>query len=211
MSDDKKMNIFMKLQKSRVELQNKKIKKSGKNKYSNYDYFELGDFLPQINEICLNNGLSTIFHFRTDVAVLSVIDIDNPEDIITFETPIELASLKGCVNIQNIGGTQTYARRYLYMMAFEIAESDFIDSGNVEKDDEGPNEKINDIKVSTIYDLIEKTNSNMEEFLKYYKVKKVEDLTNKKFAACMQLLNKKLKENEIKNQVTPTENEDFEF
>ena len=58
------INIYQKLQKSRVELQAKNLKKSGKNSYSNYEYFELGDFLPGVNEVCNNNGLATIFHFK---------------------------------------------------------------------------------------------------------------------------------------------------
>ena len=38
------MNIYEKLQKCRVDLQQMNIKKSGKNKFSGYMYFELGDF-----------------------------------------------------------------------------------------------------------------------------------------------------------------------
>ena len=45
MGEQKQLNIYQKLQKSRVDLQNKKLKKTGINKYSNYDYFELGDLL----------------------------------------------------------------------------------------------------------------------------------------------------------------------
>ena len=45
------MNVFEKLQKARVDLQKKELKKSGKNTYSNYDYFQLADFLPELNEI----------------------------------------------------------------------------------------------------------------------------------------------------------------
>jgi len=61
-------NIYAKLQKSRVELQKKEMKKSGENKFSHYNYFELGDFLPQINEICERNGLATIFEFTEEKA-----------------------------------------------------------------------------------------------------------------------------------------------
>jgi hypothetical protein len=203
---EEKINIFQKLQKSRVELQQKKIKKSGKNTYSNYEYFELGDFLPAINEICLKNGISPIFHFSNELATLTIFDADNTESTLVFETPIDIASLKGCNNIQNIGGTQTYARRYLYMMAFEIAESDFIDSGAIQKDDDGPNVKIDSMRVSIIQDLVEKTNTNLDEFLKWVKVKSIEDITNKKFVMCMQQLNKKLEKIEKESkEVTPTD------
>ena len=96
--ETKQLNIYQKIQKSRVDLQNKKLKKTGVNKYSNYDYFELGDFLPAINEICNNNGLATIFQFTKELATLDVIDVDNPENKLQFSTPVEIALLKGCSN-----------------------------------------------------------------------------------------------------------------
>ena len=37
----------------RVKLQNSKLKKSGKNKFAGFDYFELADFLPTLNELML--------------------------------------------------------------------------------------------------------------------------------------------------------------
>jgi hypothetical protein len=189
--EEVKLNIYQKLQKSRVELQQRKIKKTGSNKYANYDYFELGDFLPGINEICNNNGLTPIFHFEPQLATLTVIDCDNIENKIEFTTPIEIATLKGCSNIQNIGGTQSYARRYLYMMAFEIAESDIVDGGEIDQDAEQGKRKIDKASVFVINKLLEETNSDKEKFLNYMGVKKVEDITNDCLGACMRDLNKK--------------------
>ena len=37
------MNVFEKLQSVRVKLQEREIKKSGKNNYSGFTYFELAD------------------------------------------------------------------------------------------------------------------------------------------------------------------------
>ena len=51
MVEEKKLNIFQKIQRARVELQKKDIKKTGLNKYSGYKYFDLGDFLPHINSL----------------------------------------------------------------------------------------------------------------------------------------------------------------
>ena len=50
MEKEKQLNLYQKLQKVRVELQNSKLKKSGKNTFSKYEYFELGDFLPKVKE-----------------------------------------------------------------------------------------------------------------------------------------------------------------
>lgn len=210
--ENKKLNIFQKIQKARVDLQKSKLKKTGKNEYSKYEYFELGDFLPAINEICSNLGLCNIFNFTSDKATLTVIDAENIESKLEFSTPVELATLKGCSDIQNIGGTQTYCRRYLYIMAYEIAENDVLDSGDKEID-EG-NFKISEVQVNTIREILTKTNSNVEEFLKWAKVKKIEDITRRKFATVMIQLNKKQKEfEELQKQVTPvdTEQEQLEF
>ena len=66
MEKEKQLNLYQKLQKVRVELQNSKLKKSGKNTFSKYEYFELGDFLPKVNELCEKYNLSTIFQFTKE-------------------------------------------------------------------------------------------------------------------------------------------------
>ena len=212
MAEQKQLNIYQKLQKSRVELQNKKLKKTGMNKYSNYDYFELGDFLPGINEICEKNGLATIFHFTSELATLKIIDVDNIESTLEFSTPVEIASLKGCSTIQNIGGTQSFARRYLYIMAFEIAESDMIDGGEIDVDKEQGKQYIDQAAVFVINKLLEDTKTDVSKFLGWCKVDKVEHIPNLMLASCMKELKdkkakidkaqqEKAKENIIPNEI----------
>lgn len=185
------INIYQKLQKSRVELQAKNLKKSGKNSYSNYEYFELGDFLPGVNELCNNNGLATIFHFEKEIATLTIIDVDNPESIIKFETPIEMAAIKGSSTIQQIGGTQTYARRYLYMMAFEIAETDIVDKSEVDLEKQEGEQRIGTVYLNVIRKLIDETETEITSFLKYAGVEKLEDIKNKDYPDLLKLLEKK--------------------
>jgi len=121
------MNIYEKLQMCRVALQKAKIKKSGKNTYSGYDYFELSDFLPTINELFMENRLCSQVSFDNTIATLTITDIDKPEDKITFTSPMADAQLKGCHPIQNLGAVETYSRRYLYMAAMEITEPDILE------------------------------------------------------------------------------------
>ena len=45
------MNIFEKIQAARVELQEMNLKMGGYNKFADFKYFELKDFLPEINKI----------------------------------------------------------------------------------------------------------------------------------------------------------------
>lgn len=130
------MNIYKKLQKCRVDLQNSNLKKSGNNKFAGYSYFELGDFLPKINELMLENGLTSSICFMTEIATLTIIDSDKPEDKLEFTSPIASAQLKGCHDIQNLGAVQTYLRRYLWTNAMEIVEHDPLDATTGQQQDE---------------------------------------------------------------------------
>jgi hypothetical protein len=122
------MNVYKKLQEARIDLQSRPLKKSGKNNFAGYQYFELGDFLPTIQQICLDKGLCGSVTFYTDIAVLTITDVDKPEDKIEFKCPMSSAALKGCHEVQNLGAVQTYLRRYLWTNAFEIVEHDALDA-----------------------------------------------------------------------------------
>ena len=130
-----KMNIYVKLSKARVELQNSEIKKSGYNSFSKYKYFELQDFLPTINEIFNNLGLVAIFNLDEKRAKLTIVNADKTEESLTFYTPTAEADIKGAQAIQKLGGVHTYLKRYLYLNALEIAEHDAIDGLPQEKND----------------------------------------------------------------------------
>lgn len=122
------MNIYEKLQNMRVELQQKNIKKSGKNKFVGYEYYELSDVLPAINDLQAKYKTCSFVNFNPDVAVLTIVNSEKPDEQITFSSPIAGLNLKGAHEIQNLGGIQTYSRRYLYLNAFEITENDYFDS-----------------------------------------------------------------------------------
>jgi len=121
------MSVYKKLQKARMLLQNTKLNKSGKNKFAGYEYFELGDFLPQIQSICDTIGLCGVLSFTNDMAYLTIHDADS-EGFVTFTSPMSSAALKGCHDVQNLGAVQTYLRRYLWTNAFEIVEHDALDA-----------------------------------------------------------------------------------
>jgi len=122
------MSIHKKLMQARLKLQTADLKKSGHNKFAGYKYFELGDFLPTIQEISNEVGICGTVTFYTDIAVLTVTDMDDATQFIEFKCPMSSAALKGCHEVQNLGAVQTYLRRYLWTNAFEIVEHDAIDS-----------------------------------------------------------------------------------
>ena len=119
--------VHKKLINARMMLQQTELKKSGHNKFSNYYYFELGDFLPQINEIFHGQGLCGVISYDTDYASLTITDVDDGTNIV-ITSPMADANLKGCHPIQNLGAVETYTRRYLWVTAMEIVEHDALDS-----------------------------------------------------------------------------------
>ena len=131
-----KLNLLQKLQKCRVELQNKNLKKSGNNKFANFKYYELADFLPTVNELFDKYKLFSQFTLDNNTATLEIFDTEKTYkcdeyefyDSVAFTIPSEKVEIKGSNAIQNLGGSNTYLRRYLYLNALEIVENDLYDA-----------------------------------------------------------------------------------
>ena len=121
------MNVFEKLNEARIRFQNANVKKSGKNNYAGYTYYELADILPAINKIAQELKFSCIVNFTPDLATLDFVDCEKNEKI-TFTSPMSSASLKGAMDVQNTDAVITYLKRYLYQNCFEIVEGDALDS-----------------------------------------------------------------------------------
>jgi len=119
--------VHKKLMQARIALQNAPLKKSGHNKFAGYSYFELGDFIPTINQIFNEIGLCGVVSYDAEIASLTITDVDDGTSII-ITSPMAEANLKGCHPIQNLGAVETYTRRYLWVTAMEIVENDAMDS-----------------------------------------------------------------------------------
>ena len=128
-------NVYQKLLEARVLFMEEDVKKSGKNMKMSYKYFELQDIVPVALPIFQKVGLLPVTTFENDVATMTVINVDNPADYINFTSPMReiepiiSAKTGGEVTnaIQRLGSVETYQRRYLYMIALDIVESDSID------------------------------------------------------------------------------------
>ena len=132
------MNVFEKLNEARIRFQNANVKKSGKNSYAGYTYYELADILPAINKIAQELKFSCIVNFTPDLATLDFVDCEKNEKI-TFTSPMSEASLKGAMEVQNTGAVMTYLKRYLYQNCFEIVENDILDASIVCEESEVDN------------------------------------------------------------------------
>lgn len=118
------MTIYEKLAEARTRLN---VKKTGRNNFAKYGYFELADFLPEINLLAKELGFVCLVSFDAEKATMTIKDATGEGEII-FTSPMSTAELKGCHAVQNLGAVQTYLRRYLYQTAFEIVEAEQLDA-----------------------------------------------------------------------------------
>ena len=137
----------------RVKLQNAKLKKSGKNKFAGFDYFELADFLPKLNELMLEEKVNDRFYIKDNLATLELQKDDEINTytmpFVMFDTPLtfkkdkngnfikdkneEYLQVPSMQDIQYLGALNTYYKRYLYLNAFGITDGEVIDSMNNEE------------------------------------------------------------------------------
>ena len=120
------MNVFEKLNEARLRFQNAGIQKSGQNKFAGYTYYELADILPVINKLANELKFCCVVNFTPELATLDFCDLEG-DGRIQFTSPMAEAQLKGCQPVQNLGGAETYLKRYLYQNCFEIVEADMLD------------------------------------------------------------------------------------
>ncbi len=121
------MSVHKKLMEARFKLLSTEMKKSGLNKFAGYSYFELGDFIPHIQQIFYEVGLCGVVSFDAIQATLCITDTEDGSQIVVT-SPMAEANLKGAHPIQNLGAVESYQRRYLWMTAMEIVEHDIIDA-----------------------------------------------------------------------------------
>lgn len=116
----------------RVKLQNSTIKKSGKNKYAGFDYFELADFLPKLNELMLEENINDVFTIENEEAKLVLRKGEESQEykipFVLFSTPLNKNGAPSMQDIQYLGALNTYYKRYLYLNAFGITDGEIIDS-----------------------------------------------------------------------------------
>ena len=123
-------NVYQKLLKARAMFLKSEVTKSGKNMHLAFKYFELDDIVPIATKIFEEVGLISLVSFDENLARISIINIDTPEEVICFTAPlVQLSENKGTNAVQAFGSTVTYYRRYLYMIALDICEPDEIDAG----------------------------------------------------------------------------------
>lgn len=134
--DFTKKSVYWRITRIATELDKANLKKTGYNKYNEFYYFELADFLPTLNMLSDKYGVCNRPVFLDDHAELHIVNVDNPEDVAIYAMPNRDCDIKGAQPIQKEGGRQTYTRKYLLMNAYSITDGDVIDGGQNEAYDE---------------------------------------------------------------------------
>ena len=130
------INVYGKLIEARKRFYEAGIKKTGVNRYAEFKYFTLDDIIPIKQEIFRDLGLADVISFGPEVATMTVFNILDPLDMIVFTS--QLAADESLIKnpIQKVGAIQTYVRRYLYLLALDIIESDGIEETTDKPDPE---------------------------------------------------------------------------
>lgn len=143
---NEKAQLFYKLAKARNLLKQSGMKKSGKNSFQHFEYFELADMLPPIDAIFEKLLLGADFEMTSKESVLTIMDLETGYELIkrmdipkidpfkvnkegskTILPPEEIIKIEGKL--------QTYTERYLWIRTMHISEADPIDleSGKTDK------------------------------------------------------------------------------
>jgi hypothetical protein len=116
-------SVLIKLNQARKLFHERGLKKTGRNEFAGYDYFELADFLVPALEIFESLQLSGVVSFGVELATMTITDLEDGSQFV-ITSPMSTAKLKACHEVQNLGAVQTYLRRYLWVAALEIVEHD---------------------------------------------------------------------------------------
>lgn len=171
-----KKNIYQKLMNVRTNFHKLELKKSGHNKFANFKYFELGDFLVPATKLLNEEGLCPIVTFDNEVAKMVLVNTDNPSETIEFTSPMRDLELKGANSMQSLGGVETYQTRYLYIQLLNIVESDSFDAVS------GKDEHISENQVKRLYVIAKGKDFNeISKILNENKFKKFADITKDKY------------------------------
>lgn len=168
------VKLLQKLQQARAIIKDMKVKKEGRNKYSEYDYFTPEQINSMVWKAEKETGLLHTFELSRDPdgvnGHLHIFDIETGE-YHSFSQATEIPAIKATNAAQQIGGAVTYTQRYMLMTAFDIADNslDFDDKDNREQPKEQPKPKekqvMPDDRFAKMIDLIKKDRTKGAEYI----------------------------------------------
>jgi len=115
-------NVYTKVNALRKAFHSQERKKTGYNGHSKFQFFELQDFIADVMKLCEEHKVCIyISEITSSSAVIKAVDIENDDSQMTIEIVSAMAQIPKATDIQNVGGTITYMRRYAWTTFLEIA------------------------------------------------------------------------------------------
>ena len=132
-------NIYSKIMMARLQFLESNPQKSGRNEFQKFNYYELDDIVPTATRICNELGLYTEIDMGANTygyATLTVVNIDNVDEKCYFRLKMPAINNDNLNNaLQDTGRSETYLRRYLYLLFLDIAQNDEVDASDNSKMD----------------------------------------------------------------------------
>lgn len=128
-----KMTIYEKINILRKRIKDANLKKTGKNAFAGFTYYELADFLPQTIDLENELGLISIFTLRDNESADLIVCDTTSDSQVVFTVRVREANMKGALEIQKAGAENTYAKRYAYLNYLNLTESDQVDNKDQSK------------------------------------------------------------------------------
>jgi len=120
------MKLREKIAAAKAQIGATKLKKEGRNKFSEYDYFTPGQIEKLVEQVCNTNKLLTKFDLkRNELGVygeLTIYDLES-EDFLVYTMASAIPEIKATNIAQQLGGCVTYTERYLKTSAFGITDN----------------------------------------------------------------------------------------
>lgn len=120
------LNVLSKLALARTAIKAHKIKADAKNEFSNYNYFSPEKVSKLVTDACIEANAICLFDLKKDehgyYGELKFTDLDSGETLTTVmrtEKPV----IKATNETQQMGGMNTYTKRYCLMSLFDIEDN----------------------------------------------------------------------------------------
>ena len=119
-------NVLSKLALARLAIKSSSLKKDGKNTFSNYDYFTPELVAKLVNAACIEANIICVFNLQKDdygyYGEVITTDLDTGE-VLTTIMRTDRPEIKATNVTQQMGGMNTYAKRYALMSLFDIEDN----------------------------------------------------------------------------------------
>ena len=172
-------NVLSKLATARLFIKSHPLKKDGRNTFSKYDYFTPEIVSKLVNDACIESDIICTFSLRQDslgfFGEVTTTDLETGESL-TTEMRTAKPLITATNETQQMGGMNTYAKRYALMSLFDIEDNtidfDSHDNTKVVAKNTEPERWLNetDPEFNGAVEKIKAGKSSISALRKYFKV-----------------------------------------